>query len=153
VEEKKSTDGNEMIGKTRETLLGLTVAGMAHLRYLVLRTRKENSSASGWNHSTSIEGAEKNERSRLAAGATMNESRDRPLAATKSDNNVVQQRCVVEFAERSLRRGNMREFERIFWMVLDSVGIGELPDAAEYGDVAGTRCDTLRNRGRWRFRI
>ena len=29
----------------------------------------------------------------------------------------------------------MREFERIFWMVLDSVGIGELPDAAEYGDL------------------
>ena len=29
----------------------------------------------------------------------------------------------------------MREFERIFWIVLDSVGIGELPDAAEYGDV------------------
>ncbi len=30
----------------------------------------------------------------------------------------------------------MREFERIFWIVLDSVGIGELPDAAEYGDVS-----------------
>jgi phosphopentomutase len=29
----------------------------------------------------------------------------------------------------------MRRFERIFWIVLDSVGIGELPDAAEYGDV------------------
>jgi phosphopentomutase len=29
----------------------------------------------------------------------------------------------------------MRVFERIFWIVLDSVGIGELPDAAEYGDV------------------
>ncbi len=29
----------------------------------------------------------------------------------------------------------MREFERIFWIVLDSVGIGELPDAADYGDV------------------
>ncbi len=29
----------------------------------------------------------------------------------------------------------MKEFERIFWIVLDSVGIGELPDAAEYGDV------------------
>src|SRR5438045_6977271 len=29
----------------------------------------------------------------------------------------------------------MREFERIFWIVLDSVGIGELPDASEYGDV------------------
>src|SRR5438034_392888 len=41
----------------------------------------------------------------------------------------------------------MKEFERIFWIVLDSVGIGELPDAAEYGDagrynvghVAGSR--------------
>src|SRR5438477_2892847 len=29
----------------------------------------------------------------------------------------------------------MREFDRIFWIVLDSVGIGELPDASEYGDV------------------
>jgi len=29
----------------------------------------------------------------------------------------------------------MREFDRIFWIVLDSVGIGELPDAAVYGDV------------------
>jgi phosphopentomutase len=29
----------------------------------------------------------------------------------------------------------MREFERIFWIVLDSVGIGELPDAADYDDV------------------
>src|SRR5260370_22377133 len=28
----------------------------------------------------------------------------------------------------------MSEFERIFWIVLDSVGIGELPDAADYGD-------------------
>src|ERR1700686_5364135 len=32
-------------------------------------------------------------------------------------------------------RGSMKEFERIFWIVLDSVGIGELPDAADYGDV------------------
>src|SRR6266481_4748796 len=29
----------------------------------------------------------------------------------------------------------MKEFERVFWIVLDSVGIGELPDADEYGDV------------------
>jgi phosphopentomutase len=29
----------------------------------------------------------------------------------------------------------MREFERVFWIVLDSVGIGELPDAADYDDV------------------
>ncbi|HUE55494.1 MAG TPA: phosphopentomutase [Candidatus Udaeobacter sp.] len=29
----------------------------------------------------------------------------------------------------------MSPFDRIFWIVLDSVGIGELPDAADYGDV------------------
>lgn len=29
----------------------------------------------------------------------------------------------------------MLQFERIIWVVLDSVGIGALPDAAEYGDV------------------
>src|SRR5260370_14163235 len=29
----------------------------------------------------------------------------------------------------------MKEFERIFWIVLDSVGIGELRDGADYGDV------------------
>jgi len=29
----------------------------------------------------------------------------------------------------------MARFERVIWIVLDSVGIGELPDAAEYGDV------------------
>jgi len=29
----------------------------------------------------------------------------------------------------------MARFERIVWIVLDSVGIGALPDAAEYGDV------------------
>jgi len=29
----------------------------------------------------------------------------------------------------------MAVFERIFWIVLDSVGIGELPDAGDYGDV------------------
>ena len=28
----------------------------------------------------------------------------------------------------------MAKFERIFWIVLDSAGIGPLPDAAEYGD-------------------
>ncbi|MBZ5523617.1 MAG: phosphopentomutase [Acidobacteriia bacterium] len=30
--------------------------------------------------------------------------------------------------------GNSK-FERVIWIVLDSVGIGELPDAADYGDV------------------
>jgi phosphopentomutase len=30
---------------------------------------------------------------------------------------------------------NKPRFERVIWIVLDSVGIGELPDAADYGDV------------------
>jgi phosphopentomutase len=30
---------------------------------------------------------------------------------------------------------NKSRFERVVWIVLDSVGIGELPDAADYGDV------------------
>ncbi len=29
----------------------------------------------------------------------------------------------------------MSSFQRVIWVVLDSVGIGELPDAADYGDV------------------
>jgi phosphopentomutase len=32
----------------------------------------------------------------------------------------------------------MSSFGRIIWIVLDSVGIGELPDAADYGDVGRT---------------
>jgi phosphopentomutase len=38
-------------------------------------------------------------------------------------------------------------FDRIIWIVLDSVGIGELPDAAYYGDVGR---DTLGHIARWR---
>ena len=38
-------------------------------------------------------------------------------------------------------------FRRIIWIVLDSVGIGEMPDAAAYGD-AGS--DTLGNMARVR---
>ena len=33
-------------------------------------------------------------------------------------------------------------FRRVIWIVLDSVGIGEMPDAAQYGDVGS---DTLGN--------
>src|SRR5215469_9559559 len=39
------------------------------------------------------------------------------------------------------------KFARVIWIVLDSVGIGELPDAAEYGDVGR---DTLGHIARWR---
>src|SRR5258708_3560801 len=38
-------------------------------------------------------------------------------------------------------------FQRVIWIVLDSVGIGEMPDAAQYGD-AGS--DTLGNIARIR---
>jgi phosphopentomutase len=38
-------------------------------------------------------------------------------------------------------------FQRIIWMVLDSVGIGEMPDADRYGDVGS---DTLSNIARLR---
>lgn len=38
-------------------------------------------------------------------------------------------------------------FERVIWIVLDSVGIGELPDAADYGD---TGRDTLGHIARFR---
>jgi phosphopentomutase len=31
--------------------------------------------------------------------------------------------------------GSKSHFDRVIWIVLDSVGIGELPDAADYGDV------------------
>jgi len=38
-------------------------------------------------------------------------------------------------------------FQRVIWIVLDSVGVGEMPDAADYGDVGS---DTLGNIARQR---
>src|SRR5271168_95958 len=36
----------------------------------------------------------------------------------------------------SVERGSaMANFDRVIWIVLDSVGIGELPDAADYDDL------------------
>jgi phosphopentomutase len=40
--------------------------------------------------------------------------------------------------KKSARGTAMANFERVIWIVLDSVGIGELPDAADYGDVGRT---------------
>ena len=34
----------------------------------------------------------------------------------------------------------MKKYNRIFTIVLDSLGVGAMPDAAEYGDAG---CDTL----------
>jgi phosphopentomutase len=45
-----------------------------------------------------------------------------------------------------VKQGSAR-FERIIWIVLDSVGIGELPDATDYGDVGR---DTLGHIARLR---
>ena len=39
------------------------------------------------------------------------------------------------------------KFERVIWIVLDSVGIGEMPDASKYGDIGS---DTLGNIARRR---
>jgi phosphopentomutase len=43
----------------------------------------------------------------------------------------------------------VRRFERVIWIVLDSVGVGALPDAAEYGD---TGRDTLGHIAEFRAR-
>lgn len=39
----------------------------------------------------------------------------------------------------------MAEVKRVIWIVLDSVGIGELPDADKFGDVgSNTLCNTAK---------
>ena len=49
-----------------------------------------------------------------------------------------------------MNAGNQsRAFERVIWIVLDSVGIGELPDAVQYGNLDGTRSVTLRVLGHY----
>jgi phosphopentomutase len=45
---------------------------------------------------------------------------------------------MLEFAKASKGIAIMAKFDRIIWIVLDSVGIGSLPDAADYGDVGRT---------------
>lgn len=48
---------------------------------------------------------------------------------------------------KALHISPQTSFSRVIWIVLDSVGIGELPDAADYGDVGR---DTLGNIARSR---
>src|SRR5271165_3835805 len=45
---------------------------------------------------------------------------------------------MLECGWRGNREAVMAKFERIIWIVLDSVGIGALPDAGDYGDVGRT---------------
>ena len=47
----------------------------------------------------------------------------------------------------------MAEVKRVFWIVLDSVGIGELPDADKFGDVgSNTLCNTAKAVGGLKLR-
>ena len=38
-------------------------------------------------------------------------------------------------------------FRRVIWIVLDSVGIGEMPDAAQYGDAGSDTLGHIARRG------
>ena len=42
---------------------------------------------------------------------------------------------IILTRDRTISDNRKILFSRVFWIVLDSVGIGELPDAADYGDV------------------
>src|SRR5229473_8280866 len=55
VQQKESSHGNKDDWEDERHSPGLTVLGHGTPRYLVLRTRKENSSASGWYHCTTSE--------------------------------------------------------------------------------------------------
>lgn len=39
----------------------------------------------------------------------------------------------------------MNKYKRIFLVVMDSVGIGEAPDAEQFGDLGSTQLVTLLN--------
>src|SRR6266853_958371 len=56
-------------------------------------------------------------------------------------------RCQAVAACRGERAMLILVFDRVIWIVLDSVGVGEMPDAAAYGDVGS---DTLGNIARKR---
>jgi len=43
--------------------------------------------------------------------------------------------CTLLLPQRGCVANGNTNFERVVWIVLDSVGIGELPDAGDYGDV------------------
>jgi phosphopentomutase len=48
------------------------------------------------------------------------------------------QSLFMNLAARLFGGDSLAPFPRVIWIVLDSVGIGELPDAADYGDVGRT---------------
>jgi len=52
---------------------------------------------------------------------------------------------MLEFFAEHSRNINYGQFDRIIWIVLDSVGIGPLPDAADYGDTGRTTLATSPN--------
>src|SRR6266849_3685389 len=70
----------------------------------------------------------------LEAQATKNRAKNPSPWEIESFSNLDGQSPVVEFPEEVARTA-VNPYDRVFWIVLDSVGIGELPDAADYGDV------------------
>src|SRR6202158_2695694 len=61
-------------------------------------------------------------------------SGDEPVFSSTPWSTILSQQQVLAESEDIMGQGNP-QFERVVWIVLDSVGIGELPDAADYGDV------------------
>src|SRR5437879_306066 len=59
------------------------------------------------------------------------------VSPTRPPRNVAQRRAMLKSRRASAAAGSaaMTAWDRIIWIVLDSVGIGELPDAADYDDV------------------
>src|ERR1700692_1571826 len=55
------------------------------------------------------------------------------LKTVALQNSGTLRRCGSSLSLMPETRGG--PFSRVIWIVLDSVGVGELPDAAEYGDV------------------
>src|SRR5215469_13362900 len=108
---------------------------MANLRYLVLRTPKKNSSAFIRRYSTTRPPKATPEKAAVAANSTRSRNRILPRRQRRS---VLEPSWLIRcgrVSSKGVKRGRVNTFSRVFWIVLDSVGIGELPDAADYDDV------------------
>jgi len=96
----------------RSSTLGSTVSHGTPLPSL-LRSGNEKSSA-------------------FATGVWQREYPEMPAAATPHAGTLCYSREELGQVQGAPR---MAAWDRVIWVVLDSVGIGELPDAADYGDV------------------
>jgi len=82
-----------------------------------------------------------------------------PPSHTQSSSETKARCChtpntvVLKFAIAGRRGLSLRDFERIFWMVLDSVESASFPMPRTMMTSTGTRSGTSRSHARWRFRI